>query len=370
MAGMRMARLRIPEDRPVGYYHCISRVVDRRFIFEDPEKEHFVRLLREYERFCRVRVLTFCIMSNHFHVLVEVPKRPEVLPGPEEIVEDLKRLSGHHFPEVVRQRFDMFGQAKDAKGLATYLATFHARMYDVSAFMKLVKQRFTQWYNARVSRKGTLWEDRFKSVLVEGAGRALATMAAYIDLNPVRAGIVGDPKDYRWSGYGEAMGGRKRAKEGLQFVVTAARRGTEETVTRSLETYRQYLYLEGDARRESVNSDGGLARGALPAEEVEAVLKAKGKLPLGAYLRCRVRYFCDGAVLGSREFVEGVFGAYRGRFGPKRSTGARVMRGLTESTLFTLRDLRVAVFGNSQGECMGLGGCVGQTGDSIRRARQ
>ncbi|MBL9128996.1 MAG: transposase, partial [Verrucomicrobiales bacterium] len=212
-----MARLRIPEDRPVGYYHCISRVVDRRFIFEDHEKEHFVRLLREYERFCRVRVLTFCIMSNHFHVLVEVPKRPELLPGPEEIVEDLKRLSGNHFPEVVRQRFDMLRLANDEKGMAAYLATFHARMYDVSAFMKLVKQRFTQWYNVRVGRKGTLWEDRFKSVLVDGAGRALATMAAYIDLNPVRARIVRDPKDYRWSGYGEATAGRKRAKVALQF---------------------------------------------------------------------------------------------------------------------------------------------------------
>ena len=347
---MRRARLRIPEDRPIGYYHCISRVVDRRFIFEDHEKEHFVRLLREYERFCRVRVLTFCIMSNHFHVLVEVPKRPETdaLPGPEEIVEDLKRLSGHHFPEVVRQRFDMFRQANDAKGLAAYLATFHARMYDVSAFMKLVKQRFTQWYNVRVGRKGTLWEDRFKSVLVDGAGRALATMAAYIDLNPVRARIVRDPKDYRWSGYGEATAGRKRAKVALQFVMTAARRGTEETLSRSLETYRQYLYLEGDERRESLNSDGRLARGALPAEDVEAVLKAKGKLPLVSYLHCRVRYFCDGAVFGSREFVEGVFRAYRARFGPKRNTGARPMRGLTESTLFTLRDLRVSVFGSGQ----------------------
>ncbi|MBL9126456.1 MAG: transposase [Verrucomicrobiales bacterium] len=345
---MRRARLRIPEDRPVGYYHCISRVVDRRFIFEEHEKEHFVRLLREYERFCRVRVLTFCIMSNHFHVLVEVPKRPEVLPGPEEIVENLRRLSGHHFPEVVRQRFEMFRQADDEKGLAAYLAGFHARMYDVSAFMKLVKQRFTQWYNVRVGRKGTLWEDRFKSVLVDGAGRALATMAAYIDLNPIRAGIVRDPKDYRWSGYGEAMAGRKRAKVALQFVVTAARRGTEETISRSLETYRQYLYLEGDERRESVNSDGRLARGALPAEEVEAVLKATGRLPLASYLHCRVRYFCDGAVFGSREFVEDVFRAYRARFGPKRSTGARPMRGLTESTLFTLRDLRVGVFGSRQ----------------------
>ena len=347
VADMRMARLRIPEDRPVGYYHCISRVVDRRFIFEDHEKEHFVRLLREYERFCRVRVLTFCIMSNHFHVLVEVPKRPDVLPGPEEIVEDLKRLSGTHFPEVVRQRFDMFRQANDEKGLAAYLATFHARMYDVSAFMKLVKQRFTQWYNVRVGRKGTLWEDRFKSVLVDGAGRALATMAAYIDLNPVRARMVRDPKDYRWSGYGEAMAGRKRAKLALQFVVTAARRGTEETVARSMETYRQYLYLEGDARRESLNADGRLVRGALEVEDVETVLKAKGKLSLVSYLHCRVRYFCDGAVFGSRDFVEGVFRAYRSRFGPKRTTGARTVRGLTESTLFVLRDLRVAVFGSS-----------------------
>ena len=61
----------------------------------------------------------------------------------------------------------------------------------------------------RHGRKGTLWEDRFRSVLVEGAGLALATMAAYIDLNPVRAGMVEDPKDYRWSGYGAAMAGRK-----------------------------------------------------------------------------------------------------------------------------------------------------------------
>ncbi len=71
--------------------------------------------------------------------------------------------------------------------------------------MKLLKQRFSQWHNARNARKGTLWEERFRSVLVDGAGEALLTMAAYIDLNPVRAGIVQDPKDYRWSGYGEAL---------------------------------------------------------------------------------------------------------------------------------------------------------------------
>ena len=213
--------------------------------------------------------------------------------------------------------------------------------------MKLLKQRVTQGFNARHERTGTLWEDRFKSVLVEGAGQALATMAAYIDLNPVRAGLVKDPKDYRWSGYGEAMAGRRRARLALQAVVTALQRGREEGPARSLECYRRYLYLEGDERREALGADGRLVRGALGAEEVARVLAAKGRLPLSAYLRCRVRYFCDGAVFGGREFVEGIFAAYRERFGAKRKTGARVVRGLEERTLFTARDLRVNVFGSA-----------------------
>ena len=344
---MRTARLKAPLDRPAAVYHCVSRVVDRRFVFDVAEKERFVALMRECERFSRVRVLTYCVMANHFHILVEVPKRPDTLPGPEEILEDLKRLSGHQFPDAVRQRFEMFREHRDEAGLAAYLATFHARLYDVSAFMKLLKQRFTQGFNRRHGRQGTLWEDRFKSVLVEGAGDALTTMAAYIDLNPVRAGLVQDPKDYRWSGYGEAMAGRKRAKLALQAVVTALHRGVEESPARSLESYRRYLYLEGDERREAVGADGRLERGALSAEEVAKVLAAKGRLPLSAYLRCRVRYFCDGTVFGGREFVEDIFRTFRSRFGPKRKSGARAMRGLADRPLFTVRDLRVNVFGSS-----------------------
>ena len=79
-------------------------------------------------------------------------------------------------------------------------------------FMKTVKQRFSVWYNRNHGRYGTLWADRFKSVVVEGEGNPLQTMAAYIDLNPVRAGIVDDPKNYRFCGYAEAVAGEGRAK--------------------------------------------------------------------------------------------------------------------------------------------------------------
>jgi putative transposase len=352
---MRLPRLKVPNDpssspahsTSTAVYHCLSRVVDRRLILHDTEKDHFLALLRECEAFCRVRVLTFAILSNHFHILVEVPPRPaaDALPGPDIILQDLRRLSGHQFPEAVAQRFDELRAAGDHAGLATYLASFHSRMWDLSAFMKLLKQRFSQWYNARNDRKGTLWEERFRSVLVEGVGQPLVTMAAYIDLNPVRAGLVDDPKDYRWSGYGEAMAGRKAARLGVQALVTALRRGQEETLTESMASYRQWLYLSGDERREEQLPEGGTARGALKAEAVAEVLRAKGRLPVGEYVRCRVRYFSDGVVFGGREWVEDLFRAHRKRFGAKRRTGARKLRGLEGMALYGFRDLRKAVFG-------------------------
>lgn len=344
---MRTARLKVPEDWPVGHYHCVSRIVDRRFIFGPEEKDHFVQLMREYEAFSEVRVLTFCLMSNHFHILLEVPKRPlpEARPSPEQVLAKLAKLSGHQNVGLVRQRFEMYRQADDAAGLAQYLASFHDRMWNVSEFIKVLKMRFSLWYNARVARKGTLWEERFRSVLVEGAGASLVTMAAYIDLNPVRAGLVSDPKDYRWSGYGEAVAGKRTAKEGLQTLVTALQGGQEEAVSRCLEVYRTWVFREGDEGREGINEAGKPLRGAIPREEVLKVLEAKGALPLAEYLRCRVRYFSDGAVFGSREFVDGVFRTYRERFGPKRTSGARKMKGLSEEPLYTLRNLRTDVFG-------------------------
>ncbi len=346
--GVRMnVRLKFPTGAPMGWYHCLSRVVDRRFIFQPPEKEHFVALLRECEAFCEVRVLTFCLMSNHFHILLEVPAPPppDRRPSAEQVCGKLDRLSGHQDVGAVRQRFQAYREAGDVAGEAAYLASFHARMWDVSAFMKMLKQRFSSWYNVRSGRRGTLWEERFKSVLVEGAGPALATMAAYIDLNPVRAGIVRDPKDYRWSGYGEAMAGRKGAKLGLQRVVTALQRGREESVSNALEVYREWVYREGNEEREATGPDGRPARGALKREEVLKVLEAKGQLPVTEYVRCRVRYFSDGAMFGGRAFVEHMFERHRDRFGKKRKSGARPMRGLAGEGLCTVRDLRKEVFG-------------------------
>ena len=70
---MRHPRLKAPLDLPVAYYHCVSRVVNRDFVLGDLEREKFVELMRQYEDFCRVRVITYCVMSNHFHLLLRTP---------------------------------------------------------------------------------------------------------------------------------------------------------------------------------------------------------------------------------------------------------------------------------------------------------
>ena len=343
--------MKVPESHPVGYYHCISRIVDRQFLFGDREREQFVQFMREYEAFCGVRILTYCIMSNHFHILLEVPKRPEVLPSSEELVKMLGRLSGNVSVGTVVQRIEMFQKAKAHKELNEYLESFWARMWDVSAFMKLLKQRYTQWFNSQKGRKGTLWEERFKSVLVDGCGEALATMAAYIDLNPVRAGMVEDPADYRWCGYAEASVGRRRAMEGLRIVVAAIERVHPEAghgakhrpAEAVLSKYRLFVYGEGE-ERDGYTAEGAPLRRGFDREAVLKMVAEKGRLGLEDFLRLRVRYFADGAILGSRRFVDSLFGATRGRYGATRKDGARRVRGL-KSELYALRDLKKSVFG-------------------------
>ena len=200
-------------------YHVLSRVVDRRFVFGDVEREHFRMLMRMQENFTGCRVLSYCIMSNHFHILLEVPPMPE---GGISDAELLKRLAAVYNEAFVAGVAKELAEAR-AQGREAWAAEIHARftyrMHDLSEFMKTLLQRFTRWFNRTHERSGTLWEERYKSVIVE-SGIAARTMAAYIDLNPVRAGMVSDPAEYRWSSYGEAVGGGpkgngKKAREGL-----------------------------------------------------------------------------------------------------------------------------------------------------------
>ena len=192
--------------------------------------------------------------------------------------------------------------------------------------------------------------------MVEDCERALLTISAYIDLNPVRAGIVVNPENYRWFGYAEALSGRRNAKmarAGLGLMLSEALQDPDfkSDWRWTSARYRLFLYEEGQAVSPDPERGERGRTGFTEAEveaEVEAVREQKGVMPVQKVLRHRVRYFCDGAVLGTAEFVNGVFEREqerRRRFGEKRTTGARRMRGADWGELRVLRDLQKDVIG-------------------------
>ncbi|MGL4401195.1 MAG: transposase [Luteolibacter sp.] len=365
-----LAEWRKAAGKPV-LYHVISRVVDRRFVLGTEEKEKFRTLMRMQENFTGCRALSYCLMDNHFHLLLEVPPMAEGGISDEELLKRLSAIYGEAFVAGVAQEL---ADARSAtytseSGMNEAVAAIHKRftyrMQDLAEFMKGLLQRFSQWFNRAHSRSGTLWEDRFNSVIVED-GVAARTISAYIDLNPVRAGMVQDPAEYRWSSYGEAIGGGKKgngkkAREGLVRAYFCDQ-GVGYDAGRWAEVSRLYRRMMGLAisrkpgRAEvfqSAKETGQAAKGIgqttrntaelLESKDNETALKDLGTAKM---LRCRIRYFTAGAVIGSKEFVNEAFSSARSRFGPKRKDGARKLKGdaaQAGDALWSLRDLRKGI---------------------------
>ena len=337
----------------VSYYHCFSRVVDRRIIFHSGEKEAVRSILRKLERFLGLRVATYCLLGNHFHLLVEVPERDSIPPlTAESLLSLLPLLYDRVTVETVAAQIGAMRKSGDAAGEKALLDRYERRRGDLSVFLKELKQRISIFMNKRLGRTGTLWESRFKSLLVEGGENALLTVAAYIDLNPVRAGLVSRPEDYRWSGYGESMGsgrGSQSAREGLASIQREAlespgRRDCLPEWQVTLERYRRLLYLDG-AENPMTSKPGEASSKGISRELVERVENGEASLTLPELLRLKVRYFSDGAVLGSTAFVEEIFQSLKAesRIGAHRSSGARRPRGADWGELRVLRDLKVGV---------------------------
>ena len=366
---MRRARWLAPwkdsAERP-SIYHCVTRVVGRGFVFGPTEKEKFRTFMRMYENFSGCRVLAYCIMCNHIHILLEVPPMPEGGLSDAELLKRLRAIYSDVEVAEVEKRLTEVRKAISEERASEDLAReiherFTYRMHDLGHFMKTLLGRFSKWFNTNHQRTGTLWEGRFKSVLVE-EGVATRAIAAYIDLNPVRAGIVEDPALYRWSSYGEAMGGGEKgtgakARAGLVRAFGAHLGWTGDAgnwVGRVSKEYRMLLLNEGQEKTRAVKDAEGksveevVRKGIDPAVAEEELKRLIGcrDVALSQVVRYRIRYFTDGAVLGSRGFVDEIFKSCRERFGTRRKDGARSLRGAgapAKGVLWSARDLRIRV---------------------------
>lgn len=344
-------------DSQAGCFHVINRIYDQKYLIDEEGKEFFLKLVRAYEDVIGLEVLTFCVMDNHFHLLLRVPHRPEGFDVDlEVIVARLDRALGEKSARKMHRDLAFWREAKNESAIENWRKEQLSRMFSLSEFMKAVQLRFSCWHNRRANRKGALWEGRYRSVIVEEEERALRTMAAYIDLNPVRAGMVGDPGDYRWCGYAEAMAKRARSRRGVVRIIgqaawpRALAAGAQPwgadvfpglVEQRALAIYRAILGGQGGERK---REDGTTVRRGL-SEKMRAKLTTPNERRLAAeVLMRRVRHFTRGVIFGSRAMIDEWFQSNRwvvtGRSRTERRCGAKSLGQAALRGLYALRDVR------------------------------
>ena len=275
---MRQARLK-PDYRDT-WHHCYNRIVgtheDRPL--GDAEKEQFVRILLRVAGFYAVRLIAYQVMSNHFHLLMQAPEEP---PSAEETA----------------QRFAAFhgGQRRLIPG-SPVCEQWRERLRDVSWCLRHLQHLYTAWYNRSrpVRRRGPLWAGRFKNTVLD-SGYALWACWTYIERNPVRAGMVADPADYRFSSYGQwVQSGRHPFPEAFAqhlkpALPLAYQEIDDDTIRRALrEEFARLAAEEAEAN----------------STEIAAAVQSAGREPsFTLSARRRVRHWVDGLVIGSEIFV-------------------------------------------------------------------
>jgi putative transposase len=338
-------RLTTPERDAV--YHLSTRLSGNMPLLEDDHRRMCRTMLRNVACYCGVKVLNFTIMDNHFHLLLRVPKRDsrhaltkrELIDRLEVLHPDLAPLLREVlFPENAEME-EAFGKAGSAlehfgfrlmQGKAAMqsvqesaadwatreLERHRGLMCELGLFVRLLKQRFSIWYNTTNDRFGTLWTDRFRSILLEDRPEVLQAVSAYIDLNAVRRGWVEEPADYQHCGLAEAVAGAAAARQGIADVVsdpTPSENGHREHAWEAvLDRHRSLLWGE---LVEPPESEGGKVTSGRPTRYSQVPQRVPRRAVLADFFLLRQEVLLQGVALGSPGFVESLFRSNRGAFG-------------------------------------------------------
>ncbi|MCC5789823.1 MAG: hypothetical protein JJT75_09315 [Opitutales bacterium] len=208
---MRKPRVTAPEKHAI--YHLTAKTLNEQPSFDEVDLEHLRQILFRTAKFANIQVFTYCFLPERLHALIEVPPAKDKLRyRDEELIQRYAELIGeprnpdqpefrkNYLKMRVKQVKDRFRESRHSAAEAR--ATILGQMHDLSAFGKLALQKMTIWYNTRHERTGPLWSTRFRSELLDRDSPEFETRAAYIDLLPVQHGLVEDPADYPFSGYG------------------------------------------------------------------------------------------------------------------------------------------------------------------------
>ncbi len=278
--------MRPKREKVIGngcYYHLYSRTagVKTDYIFTDVDKEQGMKIVKEISELFFLEIISMCWMDNHWHIVLYSPSNEEK-PSIQEIAERYNSYYGDvkHFInyKLAPKKTERIGE----------------KLMDISYFMQLFLQKYTRHINHAHNRRGPLWCERFKSTILEGT-QALWSCVKYVELNPVRAKMVDNPADYRFSTWGNYCGTGKFLFE--EHFVKHLRKSLGE-IAKDWSSSAIYAEFRGELARTISYETNPIAEHL----EVKENAKKEPSLKL-QYLR-RTRHWTDGAIIGSKSFIQ------------------------------------------------------------------
>lgn len=304
----RMRRLKYYDPRE-GYYHIISRTVLKSFLIKEREKEFFSILLRKLSRVYFVKIPTFSVMSNHFHIVLQMIPMDEF--SDDEIKRRFERYYNEGIPAKWHRKFD--------KSLIPQLKQ---RWGNISVFVQDLKQRFSRWYNRNNNGHGHVWSERFKSVMLQ-SDRALLACMVYVELNSVRAGIVKRPEEYRYCGLNEMIKGGRSSRwldiQSLKDVIFSENGVAAKNEKQLIKNYLTIIYQAGMIEKEG--------KASISNNIADKAIKENFKDINILSFRNRIKYFTEGVILGEKSFCDRKFQEFRSYFIRKKDVESRLIVG-------------------------------------------
>lgn len=209
-------------------YHILARGNNKQDIFKDEEDfKQYIDILLKYKSKYNYKLYHYVLMTNHVHLVIE---------------------------------------PTEAGG-------------ELSQIMKGINLSYAQYFKKKFKYTGHFWQDRFKSIIISKDEYLLAC-GSYVELNPVRAGMVKDPKDYPWSSYKANAYGEKN--DLLDQHIFYDKLSTEETVRKEYRTFVQQMLrknksMRGEMNRRAIYGGSDFAQRVNKRYKVDAVIKKRGR---------------------------------------------------------------------------------------------
>ena len=314
---MSRARIKYTGKELSSYYMVTNRIAGGHRHLHDLEKDKIVELLELMESKFSFYVHEYVIMENHWHLIVEIPAHHEMTES------------------TLREKYDI-SHRPALDPTAEMLEIYKEKAHDLSYIIANFEQRFAQWFNKVNERQGHLYGAPFDSVLLEGNLHMLKPIL-YTILNPVRAGIVIDPKEYYHCSYGQRVAGKQL--KGDQRYFDMLLKGMDDdhpllkesflTQKKELLTWLRLLLVE-EKQFKRQNS----------CQISEALFKTGKNIEIKWLDQCRhkAKFFTKGIALGSKKFINNLLSQHAERLHYSRPKKAYQLESF--QSLYSLNSCR------------------------------